>query len=168
MSYVSQQRTPLWSLELYALGVPPVWAAWVLVLRRADYVWSGRCGWHPGPVRHCQALPCRKAAGCWWVEPGAGCRAPGDPGASAGSLMDKAGSQREWTEVVNQLYLNLKKRKKKVTGPAQSQRERIIQGENTKGGWGSWGTPYVSSCHNIQLPKSGNLTHNWPGDFCRN
>ena len=48
-------------------------------------------------------------------------------------------------------------KKKEVMGPAQSQGERIIRGKNTKR-WGLWGTPYVSSCHSTQLPKSGNLT----------
>ena len=29
---MSQQCTPLWSPELYSLGVLPMWAAWVLRL----------------------------------------------------------------------------------------------------------------------------------------
>lgn len=31
-SYGAQQHTPLRSLELYALGMPSIWAAWVLPL----------------------------------------------------------------------------------------------------------------------------------------
>ena len=30
--YTAQQHTPLWSVELYALGVPPNGMAWVLLL----------------------------------------------------------------------------------------------------------------------------------------
>ena len=32
---MSHQLTPLWSPELYALGVPLIWAAWVLLLWQA-------------------------------------------------------------------------------------------------------------------------------------
>ena len=43
MSCVSQQHTPFWSPDL---GVPPIWAAWVLLLWQADYCGqSGRYGW---------------------------------------------------------------------------------------------------------------------------
>ena len=45
MSYGAQQRTPLWSGELYALGVPPMWAVCALLLQ-ADYCGcSGRWSW---------------------------------------------------------------------------------------------------------------------------
>ena len=37
MSSVFQQCSPLWSLELYALGVPCIWTVWVLLLWEADY-----------------------------------------------------------------------------------------------------------------------------------
>ena len=41
-----QQCSPLWSLELYALGVPCIWTVWVLLLWEADYCeQSGRHGW---------------------------------------------------------------------------------------------------------------------------
>ena len=42
---MSQQPTVPWSLELYVLDVPPMWAAWALLLWRADYCgWSSRLG----------------------------------------------------------------------------------------------------------------------------
>ena len=42
---MSQKHTPLWSPELYALGIPLMWALWVLLLWWADYSGqSGRCG----------------------------------------------------------------------------------------------------------------------------
>ena len=45
-SSASQQCSPLWSLQLYSLGVPHIWAAWVLLLWWPDYCGqSGRCGW---------------------------------------------------------------------------------------------------------------------------
>ena len=45
---MSQKHTPLWSPELYVLGVPPIWAAWVLLLWLADYRGQyGRWGWPP-------------------------------------------------------------------------------------------------------------------------
>lgn len=40
VSYVSQEHTLLWSAELYALRVPPMWDMWVFLLWQADY-----CGW---------------------------------------------------------------------------------------------------------------------------
>ena len=91
---MSEQCTPLWSPELYALGVPPVWAVWALLLWGADYYeWSGRYG------RPCladyQALPCTEAAGHWRFGLGLkrdGCRAPGNPRASAGPWVGRAQS----------------------------------------------------------------------------
>lgn len=45
---MSEGPTPLWSLELYALGVPLLGAAGILLLWQADYCrWSGRLGWLP-------------------------------------------------------------------------------------------------------------------------
>ena len=45
MSCVSQKCTSLWLQELYALGLSPVWAVWVIMLWQADYCGlSGRPG----------------------------------------------------------------------------------------------------------------------------
>ena len=51
---MSQQCTLLWSPELYALVLSPMWASWVFLLWWADCCeWSGRLvgtwsGWLPG------------------------------------------------------------------------------------------------------------------------
>ena len=50
---MSQQCTPLWSPELYDLGVPPMWVAWVLLLWQADY-WGSLVGMAGPSLVGCQ------------------------------------------------------------------------------------------------------------------
>ena len=68
MSYASQEHTPLWSPELCALRVPPMWASWVLLLWLFDHCGCCiRCG---GPsLGGCLGLLCVQIAGsCWLLE----------------------------------------------------------------------------------------------------
>ena len=81
---MSQQHTSLLSPELYALGVPPMLAGWVLLLWWADY-----CGWshrHGSPLVWLVVRPCiawrLPAAGwqgqvmrSWLRDPGGGSQA---------------------------------------------------------------------------------------------
>ena len=46
----------LWSPELYALGLPPNWAACILLLWQADY--CGQSGGHSWPLVYLVAKPC--------------------------------------------------------------------------------------------------------------
>ena len=64
----------LWSPELYTIGVPHIWAPWVLLLWWADYCGqSGNCGWPwsswlPGPALYRGCWPLvggPESQGCW-------------------------------------------------------------------------------------------------------
>ena len=84
MSYMSEQHTRLWLPELYALGVPPMWAVLVLLLWWADYcvcslvaVAGLQSSWLPvesGQVMRWLATQPRDLPGLvltnWWAEPG--------------------------------------------------------------------------------------------------
>ena len=88
-------RSPLPSGHLHALGVPFMWATWVLLLWQTCW-WSDRYGSSSGPVG--RVLSCAGTASQWWVWPGhkvASCRAPGAHIASVGSLLGGAGFQGE-------------------------------------------------------------------------
>ena len=92
MSYGAQQCTPLWSPQLYALGVPPVWAARSLLLWWADYcVHTGRYGWLPAQLVARPYLVWRLLAsgGHGWMQ---------SPGlwASTGPLVGGARSWGHW------------------------------------------------------------------------
>ena len=78
-------------IQIYALGLHPMWAAWVLLLLQADYCGQcGRCGcprsdWLAGPA----------LCGGWWaglVQEADGCEALWGPGVNAGPLVRRAGS----------------------------------------------------------------------------
>ena len=47
IAYASQQCTPIWYPELYALGVSPMWAVCVLLLWADYYQPSSTGGWLP-------------------------------------------------------------------------------------------------------------------------
>lgn len=84
---VSQQCTPLWSPELYAVGVPSVWAECVLLLWQAAY--CGQSCWHGSPSVWVTGRPylVRRllATGRWLGYEKFGYRALGNPRARAGS-----------------------------------------------------------------------------------
>ena len=93
-----QQHTPLWSPELYVLGVLPMWAAWVLLLRQANYCrQSGRCSWplvqlvlslcFLWKLLAACGLSCHEIAGCWDSR---------GPKSSLGPLVNKPRSQDLW------------------------------------------------------------------------
>ena len=67
---MSQQHAPIWSPGLYALGVPPLWAAWVLLLWWDDYCGeSDRHSWLPVQLVARPRLVQRLLAAIWqgWV-----------------------------------------------------------------------------------------------------
>ena len=66
MSYASQQHVPLWSPELYALGVPLYGLCKSFSSGRLTTV-GGLVG-VAGPQSGC--LPFVEVAGYWWVGPG--------------------------------------------------------------------------------------------------
>ena len=67
MSCGAQQCTPLWSVELYALGVPSMWAVGVLLLRWIDYYgFSGGWDWPPIWLVFRLCLVWRLLATCGW------------------------------------------------------------------------------------------------------
>ena len=95
----SKRHTSL--LITKAIGVPPVWPVWVLLLWQADCGWSGWLGWSlvqlvPDPVS------CR---GCWLAGLGhraAGCGTLGEGRAHVGSFAGGVGAQlgvdsRHWS-----------------------------------------------------------------------
>ena len=76
-----------------------MWAVWVLLLWQADYYGQcGRCGWPPVQLvaRPCLVRRLLVGGGQGWVTRVADCRAPEDPGATAGPLVSGAGSQGSW------------------------------------------------------------------------
>ena len=89
----SKRHTSL--LVTKAIGVPPVWPVWVLLLWQADCGWSGWLGWSlvqlvPDPVS------CR---GCWLAGLGhraAGCGTLGEGRAHVGSFVGGVGAQQTW------------------------------------------------------------------------
>lgn len=96
---MSQQCTALWSLELYALGMPLMWALWVLLLYWENYYGqSGRCGWSPVQLvaRLClvQRLLGTGGRGVW--SQGGWLHSLRCPEASVGPLVNEDGSQGGW------------------------------------------------------------------------
>ena len=66
---MAQQHTPLWSPELYALGVPHNLDAWAFLEWWANYCrHPGRQGW---TLSHLAAKPClvHWLLSCLWVRP---------------------------------------------------------------------------------------------------
>ena len=68
----SSTLTSLWSPELYALGMPRIWAACVLLLRQVDY--HGHTGRWGSPPALLAARPyfVQRLPACWWVGPDLG------------------------------------------------------------------------------------------------
>ena len=98
---MSRQHSPLWSPELYALGVPPIWVVWVLLYDSLTTVGS-LVGVAGPPVwlaaRHClvQRLPA-----CPTLVDRVGSRGyllwdPACPEAGVSLLVSAARSQRDW------------------------------------------------------------------------
>ena len=104
-----RQCIPLWSVELHALGVPSVWAVWVLLLRWTDYYgFSGGWDWPPIWLAFRPCLVWRLLVTCGWAGYWRGwLHSQGIPRSGFSSLTGEAGAQGILRLVPTQLWMRL-------------------------------------------------------------
>ena len=146
MSCEFRQDIPFWSPKLHALGVPSMWAAWILLLWRQTTIGTAR-PWSsglPGPAL---------CGGCWLLVDGLGhkaasCRTPGwggvGPWSSAGSLVSRTGSWGSWLKSSRYLSTSVGL----LVGGAKAN----TQGCLVTGPWGSWSWHQPADIQWSQIP----------------